>query len=276
MTEWYRLSADEALDQTQSDPQGLADVEAARRLEEHGPNELVEAGAKSPWRILAEQFTSLLIIILIIAAVVSAFLGDYEDAIVIMAIVILNGALGFRQEYKAEKTMSALRKLAAPVVRVRRGGEVSEVPASELVPGDVVLLEAGNVIPADARLIQSASLRVQEAALTGESEPVEKMVDRLLEPDVPLADRVNMLFMGTAASYGRGEAVVVGHRHGHRAGQDRRDDPGGQARAHSAAEAPRPNSAAGWRSPRSILVIIIFATGLLRGEELRGSCSSPP
>ncbi len=106
MTEWYRLSADEALDQAQSDPQGLADDEAARRLDEHGPNELIDAGTKSPWRILAEQFTSLLIIILIIAAVVSALLGDYEDAIVIMAIVILNGALGFRQEYKAEKTMT--------------------------------------------------------------------------------------------------------------------------------------------------------------------------
>ncbi len=153
MPEWYGLSADEALQQAQSSIEGLAETEAARRLDEHGPNELTEAGAKSPWRILAEQFTSLLIIILVIAAVVSAALGDLEDAIAILAIVILNGALGFRQEYKAEKTMSALRKLAAPIVRVRRGGEVREVPAAELVPGDIVLIEAGNVIPADARLV---------------------------------------------------------------------------------------------------------------------------
>ncbi len=268
MTEWYRLSADEALDQAQSDPQGLTDVEAARRLDEHGPNELVDAGTKSPWRILAEQFTSLLIIILIIAAVVSALLGDYEDAIVIMAIVLLNGALGFRQEYKAEKTMTALRKLAAPIVRVRRGGEVREVPAAELVPGDIVLLEAGNVIPADARLLRSASLRVQEAALTGESEPVEKTVDSLARPDVALGDRVNMLFMGTAASYGRGEAVVTATGMDTELGKI-----AGMVQGVKQSRTPlqkRLSQLGRWLAVAAlILVIIIFVTGLVRGEPLR-------
>ena len=268
MTEWYRLSADEALKQAQSDPQGLTDAEAARRLDEHGPNELIDAGTKSPWRILAEQFTSLLIIILIIAAVASAILGDYEDAIAIMAIVILNGALGFRQEYKAEKTMTALRRLAAPIVRVRRGGEVREVPASELVPGDVVLLEAGNVVPADARLLRSASLRVQEAALTGESEPVEKMVDRLLESDVALGDRLNMLFMGTAASYGRGEAVVTATGMDTELGKI-----AGMVQGVKQSRTPlqkRLSQLGRWLAVAAlILVIIIFVTGLLRGEPLR-------
>jgi P-type Ca2+ transporter type 2C len=267
MTDWYRLTSEEALAQAQSDPRGLAGDEAARRLAEHGPNVLVEAGVKSPWRILAEQFTSLLIIILIVAAIVSALLGDLEDAIAIMAIVILNGLLGFRQEYKAEKTMTALRRLAAPIVRVRRDGEVREVAAADLVLGDIVLVEAGNVIPADARLILSASLRVQEAALTGESEPVEKTVGPLLEPDVALGDRLNMIFMGTAASYGRGEAVITATgmqtELGKIAGMVQGVEQGRTPLQRRLAQLGR------WLAVAAlVLVIIIFATGLLRGEPL--------
>jgi P-type Ca2+ transporter type 2C len=209
VTDWYRLTPDEAFSRTGSALRGLDPEEAARRLAENGPNELTEADVKSPWRILLEQFTSLLIIILILAAVASAFLGDYEDAIVIFAILVLNAVLGFRQEYKAEKTMQALRRLATPIVRVRRAGEVREVPASDLVVGDIVLLEAGNVVPADCRLIESANLRVQESALTGESESVEKVVEPLQHEGVPLGDQLDMVFMGTAASYGRAEALVV-------------------------------------------------------------------
>ena len=269
MTDWYRLSADETLSELGSRPEGLSSEEAQRRLAEHGPNELAEAGVKSPWRILAEQFTSLLIIILIIAAVVSAYLGDYEDAIVIMAIVVLNGALGFRQEYKAEKTMSALRKLAAPVVRVRRAGEVTEVAAADLVPGDVVLLEAGNVIPADARLIHSASLRVQEAALTGESEPVEKIAEALAQSEVPLADRVNMLFMGTSASYGRAEAVIVGTGMGTELGKI-------AGMIQNVEREPTPlqkrlGQLGRWLAIAAlVLVIVIFAQGLMQGRRPEG------
>ena len=268
MPEWYGLSADEALERAQSSAEGLPETEAARRLEEHGSNELTEAGTKSPWRILAEQFTSLLIIILVIAAVVSAALGDLEDAIAILAIVVLNGVLGFRQEYKAEKTMSALRKLAAPIVRVRRGGEVREVPAAELVPGDIVLIEAGNVIPADARVLQSASLRVQEAALTGESEPVEKIVARLAEQDIGLGDRVNMLFMGTAASYGRGEAVVTATGMDTELGKI-----AGMVQRVKATRTPLQRRLAQlgrWLAVAALaLVIVIFVVGLVRGEPLR-------
>jgi P-type Ca2+ transporter type 2C len=268
MPEWYGLSPDEALERAQSSIEGLPETEAARRLDEHGPNELTEAGVKSPWRILAEQFTSLLIIILVIAAVVSAALGDLEDAIAILAIVILNGALGFRQEYKAEKTMSALRKLAAPIVRVRRGGDVREAPAAELVPGDIVLIEAGNVVPADARLLESASLRVQEAALTGESEPVEKTVATLTAPDVGLADRVNMLFMGTAASYGRGEAVVTATGMDTELGKI-----AGMVQQVKTSRTPlqkRLGQLGRWLAVAALaLVIVIFVVGLVRGEPVR-------
>ncbi len=268
MTDWYRLGADETLDELGSTRQGLSEEEAERRLAEHGPNELVEAGVKSPWRILGEQFTSILIIILIIAAAVSAFLGDYEDAIVIMAIVILNGILGFRQEYKAEKTMSALRKMAAPLVRVRRSDTVLEVAAPDLVPGDVVLLEAGNIIPADARIIHSASLRVQEAALTGESEPVEKIDASLDRDEIPLADRVNMVFMGTSASYGRAEAVIVGTGMDTELGKI-------AGMIQNVEREPTPlqkrlGQLGRWLALAAlVLVIIIFVEGIIQGEELR-------
>ena len=268
MTDWHRMGVDDALAEIGGRPDGLTGDEARQRLQDHGPNQLIEAGAKSPWRILAEQFTSLLIIILIIAAVISAVLGDLEDAIAIVAIVILNGFLGFRQEYKAEKTMSALRKMAAPVVRVRRDGHVQEVAAADLVPGDVVLLEAGNVIPADGRLITSASLRVQEAALTGESEPVEKTVDALAATEVPLADRLNMVFMGTAATYGRGEAVVIATGMDTELGKIAGMIQGAKAEATPLQK--RLAQLGKWLALAALLLVaIIFAEGLLRGEDLR-------
>ncbi len=268
MTNWHSVSVDDALARTGSRAAGLSQEEVQERLREHGPNELTEAGAKNPWLILLEQFTSLLIIILIIAAAISAVLGDLEDAIAIVAIVILNGFLGFRQEYKAEKTMSALRKLAAPVVRVRRDGRVTEIPAANLAPGDVVLLEAGNLIPADARLIVSAGLRVQEAALTGESEPVEKTTDPLPQEDVPLADRLNMVFMGTAATYGRGEAVVVATGMDTELGRIAGMIQG--AKVETTPLQTRLAQLGKWLAVAAlVLVAVIFAEGLLRGEDVR-------
>ena len=268
MTDWYRLTADEALLETGSNSRGLSEQEAERRMAEQGPNELAESGRKNPLRILAEQFTSLLIVILIVAAIASAALGDYKDAIAIMAIVILNALLGFRQEHRAEKTMSALRRLAAPVVQVRRDGSVREVLARELVPGDIVLIEAGNLVPADCRLIESASLRVQESALTGESEPVEKTADPLDQSEVPLADRLNMLFTGTAAAYGRAEALVVatgmdtelGKIAGMIQGVEREPTP----------LQKRLSQLGRWLAVGAlVLVVIIFMQGLLRGEGIR-------
>jgi Ca2+-transporting ATPase len=156
-----------------------------------------------------EQMTSIMVVILIIAAIISLVLGEYLDAIVITAIILINAAIGFQQEYKAEEAMSALKKMAVPVVKVRREGHVSEISARELVPGDIVLMEVGNLVPADCRLVESVNLRIEEAALTGESVPVEKEADFVAESDLPLGDRLNMTFMGTVVTYGRAIAVVV-------------------------------------------------------------------
>ena len=175
---WHLQSKDEVVDTLQGDvEQGLKPAEAERRLAEYGLNELVEKDLKSPWRILLEQLSEAMVIVLIIAAIISGFIGEIQDTIVIIAIVVLNAVLGVSQEYRAERAIAELKKLAVPNVRVRRGGNVEEVSARELVPGDIVQLEAGNVAPADARLLQVNGLKVEEAALTGESEPVEKRVD---------------------------------------------------------------------------------------------------
>jgi P-type Ca2+ transporter type 2C len=209
-TEWYAQTCEAALAALGTSPDdGLTAAEAAKRLGHDGPNELTQESGKSPWKILAEQFANLLVALLIVAAVVSFALGDAKDAIAILVIVILNGLLGFRQEYSAEKAMAALRKLSVPKVRVRRDGEVCEIDARELVAGDIVLLEAGNMVPADGRLVECASLRVQESALTGESESVEKTVDTLQGGELATGDRRNMVFMGTVVTYGRAEAVIT-------------------------------------------------------------------
>jgi len=189
--------------------QGLSVDEVQRRQAQYGPNELIDRGTKSPWKILLEQLTGVMVVILIVSAVISALLGEYKDAVVILIIVILNSILGFTQEYRAEQAMAALKKMAVPHVRVRRGGHVQEASARDLVPGDVILLEAGSAIPADSRVIESVNLRVQEAVLTGESEAVEKHTNPLKGENLALGDRRNMLYMGTVATYGRGTAVVT-------------------------------------------------------------------
>ncbi len=269
MTDWYQITTDEALAQTGTPHvQGLSQQEAADRLASQGPNELAEAGTKSPWRILLEQFTSVLIVILIVAAIISAALGDYEDAIAILAVLVLNAVLGFRQEYKAEKTLQALRQLATPLVRVKRDGQVAEIPASELVVGDLVLLEAGNLVPADCRVIETASLRAQESALTGESEPVEKMIDPIRQGEVPLGDQLNMVFMGTAVSYGRGLALVVATGMDTELGRI-------ASMLQKVQHEPTPlqkrlRQLGRWLALAALVLVgIIFAEGLIRGEDLR-------
>ncbi|RPI33988.1 MAG: ATPase, partial [Chloroflexota bacterium] len=198
MTDWYKLNIPDASREMGVDiTHGLDDAEIQRRLEQHGPNELVERGAVSPWVILAGQFKETMVVVLIMAAIISAALGEFTDAGAVMVVVLLNALLGFRQEYQAEKAMAALKKLAVPTVRVRRNGHVHEISARNLVPGDVILLEAGNMVPADARLIETANLRVQEAALTGESEPVSKDANFVGSGSLSLGDRHNMVYMGT-------------------------------------------------------------------------------
>lgn len=207
---WHSLRAEEILLQFETTHEsGLSSEEARRRLEIYGQNALAEAPPTTFWQMLWEQFNSFVVILLIVAAIVSALLGDWIEAAAIMAIVILNAGLGVIQERRAEQSLAALRKLAAPEAHVIRDGSRKTVPASELVPGDLVLLEAGNYVPADIRLLEAVNLRVEEAALTGESLPVTKDAGAVLESDIPLGDRKNTVFMGTLVNYGRGRGVVV-------------------------------------------------------------------
>jgi len=206
---WHQLDAAAAAAQLGVTDAGLSDAAAAERQQQYGFNELEERGAKSPWRILWEQFTATMVLVLIAAAVLYAVVSGIADAVPIIAIVILFGILGFVQEYRAERAMAALKRMAVPLVRVRRNGRVQDISARDLVPGDTVLVEAGNIMPADARVVESVNLRVQEAALTGESEAVEKLVDALPSGEQALGDRRNMVYMGTVATYGRGQVMVV-------------------------------------------------------------------
>jgi Ca2+-transporting ATPase len=210
MHEPHRLSAEKVLKNHETSPQhGQSRSEATRLLTVHGPNELIEKGKKKAWRILLAQVKEVMILILLAAVVVSAALQEYIDAVVIFVIVLLNTILGFWQEYKAENAMAALKKMTVPNVRVRRDGAERQISAKELVPGDILLVEAGNIVPADARLIAAANLKIQEAALTGESESVDKDTGALPDGELALADRKNMIYRGTVVTYGRGEAVVT-------------------------------------------------------------------
>ncbi len=187
---------------------GLSTDEAAKRLEEHGPNELPEEQHKPMWKVFAAQFASPLIYILFVASIISFAMGHPSDAVVILVVVLVNAIIGAIQEGRAEHSMTALRKLSALKVRVVRGGRESTIESRELVPGDILLLAAGDQVGADARLLEAASLEATEAALTGESLPVQKHIDPLPE-DSSLGDRKNMIYSGTHLTAGRGRAVVV-------------------------------------------------------------------
>ena len=210
MTDWYQQETDDILRQLETSFEaGLSSAEAQRRLEEHGPNELQAAAHISPWHILFQQFKNILIIILLIATLLSAFLGHGIEAVAIAVIVLFAVLLGFVQEYRAEKAIEALRQMAAPTATVLRDGEEMELAARDIVPGDVTFLHAGDKIPADVRLLEAINLQVEEAALTGESVPVEKQVAAIAAADLALGDRRNMGYAGTVATYGRGRAVVI-------------------------------------------------------------------
>ena len=206
---WHSQSVEEVLAQLASTADGLSSQEAAQRLATNGPNELKEGKRVSPLQIFLGQFKSLIIWILIAAGVISGLLGEVVDCIAILAIVVLNAVIGFYQEFKAEKSIAALKKLTAPQAKVRRDGQVTSIPASGIVAGDILALEAGDLVAADARLLEAASLKCIESALTGESEAVTKQAVTLEQGDVPLGDRENMVFMGTSVAAGTGQAVVV-------------------------------------------------------------------
>src|SRR5512134_1381105 len=208
-TEWHALKAQEVLDHLKVEHGGLTSEEATRRLDHYGPNQLREAVRPSFLQMLWEQLNNFVVILLIVASVISALLGDYVEAAAIMAIVVLNAILGIVQERRAEEALAALKKLAAPDAQVMRDGHRLSVPSYELVPGDLVFLESGNFIPADIRLLEAINLRVEEASLTGESLAVQKNASTVLDKNVPLGDRKNTAFMGTVVAYGRGRGVVT-------------------------------------------------------------------
>lgn len=207
----YKQGLDEVLANYSVNPSnGLTDLEVATQFEKYGYNRLEEEKGESFLRKLIRQFQDFLVIILIVASIFSAVTGDYFEALLIIAIVVLNALLGVYQEGRAEKAVEALQKMASPTARLLRNGKQVQVPSEEVVPGDIVLLEAGDIVPADVRLIESSNLAAEEAALTGESVPVEKHAVDLGQEDLPLGDRQNMLYSSTAVTSGRGTAVVVG------------------------------------------------------------------
>ncbi|MBK8782415.1 MAG: cation-translocating P-type ATPase [Anaerolineales bacterium] len=207
--EWYALQAEKVLSHLQVQNEGLSSEEVEKRLQQYGPNQLKEAPRPGFLALLWAQLNNFVVILLIVASVISALLGDYVEAAAIMAIVVLNAVLGIVQEQRAEQALAALKKLAAPDAQVMRDGVRTSVPSYNLVPGDIVFLEAGNFIPADLRLLEAVNLRVEEASLTGESLPVQKNASTVLEKNVPLGDRKNTAFMGTVVNYGRGRGVVT-------------------------------------------------------------------
>lgn len=206
---WHTLSVAAVFDRLDTSESGLTGADAARRLAEHGPNELETSGRTSPWSLLLAQFKNILILILMIAVGLSALLGHTLEAVVIAVILLFAVVLGFVQEYRAERAIEGLRRMAAPVATALRGGEEQDVAARGLVPGDVVLLEAGTRVPADARVIEAFNLKIEEAALTGESLAAKKVTDALADVNLAVGDRTNMVYAGTSVSYGRGSAVVV-------------------------------------------------------------------
>ena len=213
MNEWdsYRHSSDEVIEKHNSDAKnGLSATEAAKRLEEYGPNEIQEGETTTTFQKFIAQFKDFMIIVLMIAAVVSWLVsGHMEDAIVIMIVVLLNAVMGVFQENKAEEAINALQDMASPEAQVRRDGQIKVMKSTEIVPGDIVLLEAGDVVPADMRLIQANSLQVEEAALTVESVASEKNTEVIGE-EVGIGDRANMVFSSTNVTYGRGIGIVTG------------------------------------------------------------------
>jgi Ca2+-transporting ATPase len=211
MEMWHARSADDALTYWRTDrSEGLTNAEAAERLKLFGYNEVAEKERPAWWRRFLAQFQDFMVLVLMAATLISGLLGEYADAVTILAIVLLNAVLGFIQEHRAEQSMSALKKLTAPTARVVRHGAVQHVPARELVPGDILLLEPGDVVAADGRLAETANLEAEESALTGESLPVRKLADRVYDEDVTVGDRKNMVYAGTVVTRGRGAAIVCG------------------------------------------------------------------
>lgn len=265
---WFAVSGDNVLQELAvAHDRGLTAEEVTRRREQHGENVLAEAPPVPRWKKLLGQFKDLVIWILIFAAIISGVMGEWADTAAILAIVLVNGIIGFLQEEKAGRALAALQKLSSPMAKVLRDGSLHSVPARELVPGDRIELEAGDNVPADARLLSGFSLRVQEAALTGESVPVDKEADCVLSETAPLGDRRNMVYMGTITAAGKASAVVVATgmntELGHIAGLLQRSEPEPTPLQRRLAELGKVLVLV-----CLVIVVVIFALQLLRGGKL--------
>ena len=245
--------------------QGLNAAEVDERLRHYGQNSLTEKKRKSVLLLVLHQFKDVMIIILLIAAVVSLSIGDVKDATVILIIILLNAIIGFVQEYRAEKAMEALKRMSSPNATVRRGGSVNQIAASELVPGDMVVLEAGGLVPADIRLTETYSLKIEEASLTGESHAVEKNTNELDAENLSLGDRINMAYKSTIVTYGRGEGIVVA------TGMDTEIGRIAQLLQEDESQTPLQKRLADFGKKLSFIVIaicvLLYGVGLLRGED---------
>lgn len=266
---WHQREPEQVVQRLKTDAvKGLSLQEAEHRKQQFGHNELIEQAVKSPWLMIWEQLSASTIVILLVAALMSALLGDYKDTIAILAIVVLTTLIGFSQEYRTGKALAALKRLAVPKVKVCRDGHQQEISARELVPGDLVLLEAGNLVPADGRILESMNLRIQESTLTGEAVPIDKVSRAIAAADIPLGDRHNMVYMGTSILYGRGRAVITA------TGMD--TELGTIAHLVQAAEQePTPLQQRLDHLGQKLvlaslaLVAVIFGLGVLRGESLQ-------
>ncbi len=263
---WHLLEPWQTTAWLKVDPEkGLSCGEVEERLATHGPNAIPEPRVRNPILMFLGQFADVMIIVLIIAGIVSGLIGDLTDTITIFVIVALNAIIGFIQEFRAERAVAALKRLASPTAQVLREGEIQTIAAQELVPGDLVMLEAGNVVPADLKLLDVARLKVEEAALTGESLPVEKSGALIREMDSPLGDRRNMAYKGTIATYGRGVGIVIATGLNTELGKIAE-----LLRQGKEVKTPLQQRLARFGQRLALLVLaicaIIFVVGLLRGE----------
>ncbi len=263
---WHQKKIEDIFEQLQSSLQGLSSEESQKRLKEYGPNELKEKKKRTTLMMFLDQFKDFMILVLIAAAIISGIIGEPSDTIAIVVIVVINAIIGFIQEYRAEKAMAALKKMAAPVATVIRDGRPANISASELVPGDIVNLEAGKFVPADMRLIEAAQLKIEEAALTGESIPIEKHTKVLHDEMLPLGDRKNTAYRGTMVSYGRGSGIVVATGMDTELGKIAT-----MLQEEEEVKTPLQKRLAsfGQKLALSVLAIcaIVFGVGILRGEE---------
>lgn len=261
----YQQNAEDVLAGLGVDRKGLAGPDAGRRLERHGRNELAEKKRRTPLMMFLGQFSDFMVLVLIAAAVVSGVIGEPADTVAIVVIVLLNAALGFTQEYRAEKAMAALKKMAASHAVVVRDGRRRTIAASDLVPGDIVFVETGRIVPADMRIIEASRLRAEEAALTGESVPVEKTAEALDGESLPLGDRRNMLYKGTSVAYGRGTGVVTATGMETELGRI-----AAMLQAEDEGKTPLQRRLAGFGRKLAVAVLlicaVIFVAGILRGE----------